>query len=179
MFFRKSKNAAKFGRFTGEATILMADITKVDKLAEQLGPERLVEFLKAHLEKQTAIVTKNGGTVVQFVGGFIHAVWREPGHAGNAVHAAKAMLLAADDRIDYAVAAATESVIGDFFGPIKQYQLLGRAVEQADRLIRFPLRPKRSLLITERTLNLTAIPSNEYTKIGKLKNQRDIFSITA
>jgi class 3 adenylate cyclase len=171
-------NTTRLTRFAGEATILMADVSQADSLAGQLGPEGLVAFLEKHVEKQNRIISRHGGVVVQFVGSYINALWRDSDHALKAVDAARAMLSAADDRIDYHIAIATESVIGDFFGPIKQYQLLGRAMEQADRLLRFPLQSKRSLLVTERTLQLIVLPEGKYTQVGLLKNQGNVFSLS-
>lgn len=133
------RNTKRLARFVGEATILMADISHVDSLAGELGPAGLAAFLDKHVEMQNRIISRHEGVVVQFVGSYINALWRDAEHASKAVDAARAMLSAANDRIDYHIAIATESVIGDFFGPIKQYQLLGRAMEQADRLLRFPL----------------------------------------
>jgi len=177
MFWKNRKKEQELSRFTGEATILMADITKVDKLAETLSPEQLIDLLRKHIEKQSSIVSKHGGIVVQFIGSYINALWRDSDHAAQAVKSAREMLAAADERINFSIVIATESVAGDFFGPKKQYQLLGRAMDQADRLLKFPLRPKRSLLLTERTLSLIGTTDGEYTKVGLLKDQCDVFSL--
>jgi class 3 adenylate cyclase len=177
MFFRKSKTQTKLEPFSGEATILTADITRADALAPHFTPEGLVLFLKDHLDDQSAIVAKHGGTVFQFVGSYIQAIWRDSNHAEKAVEAARAMLAAADERISYSIAVATEAAVGAFFGPINQFQILGRAVDQADKLLKMPLRPKRSLLVTERTLSFLKLPESEYTKVGLFKDQGDVFSI--
>jgi len=177
MFSRKPKIVEKLAPFSGEVSILMADITKVDALAAQLSPEDLVLFLKDHLQIQISIISEHEGIVIQYVASYINALWRDSDHAKKAVDTARAMLSAADDRINYSIAVATEAAVGAFFGPIKQYQVLGRAMEQADQLLRFPTRPKRSLLVTEKTLTLSAISAGACTRIGLLKEQGDVFSI--
>ena len=78
-----------------EVTVLMSDIRGYSTIAEQTPPTRLARQLNEHRAAMNRAVIDNGGTVMQFVGDAVMAVFGAPvplkNHAGMAVASAAAM----------------------------------------------------------------------------------------
>ncbi len=78
-----------------EVTILFADIRGFSKLTRSIGAESIVELLNSYFAAMTAVVFSQDGTVVQFVGDTIFAVFGspepDPGHYEKALCAAVEM----------------------------------------------------------------------------------------
>jgi class 3 adenylate cyclase/DNA-binding NarL/FixJ family response regulator len=88
------------GRRIGETenlrvSVLMSDIRGYTTLAEKADPARLAGQLNAHRAEMNRAIIANGGTVMQFVGDAVMAVFGAPvsieQHAAKAVDAAAAM----------------------------------------------------------------------------------------
>jgi class 3 adenylate cyclase/DNA-binding NarL/FixJ family response regulator len=88
------------GRKIGETeelvvTVLMSDIRGYSTIAERTDPSALAGQLNRHRAEMNTAILSNGGTVMQFVGDAVMAVFGAPGpiddHAGRAVHTATAM----------------------------------------------------------------------------------------
>lgn len=74
-------------------TILMSDLRGYTRFAEQGDPARVMEVLNAYLGRMTDIVVEHGGTVNEFIGDAIFAVFGAPiAHADHAERAAAAAL---------------------------------------------------------------------------------------
>ena len=73
-------------------TAMFSDIQDFTTLSERREPEAVVEMLSDYFELMTETVEKNGGTVLQFVGDGIYALWNapvaDPDHAANACRCA-------------------------------------------------------------------------------------------
>lgn len=59
-------------------TILMSDLRGFTTLSNELGPERLVGLLNAYFERMTAVIQKHGGTINEFIGDAILALFGAP-----------------------------------------------------------------------------------------------------
>jgi adenylate cyclase len=74
------------------ATILFADIRGFSSLTRALEPEAVVELLNSYFSVLTSVVFSRDGTVIQYVGDTIFAVFGspepDPTHGEKAVHAA-------------------------------------------------------------------------------------------
>ena len=78
-----------------EATVMFTDIEAFTSLAETLTPQETVELLNAYFSLVTAVIHREGGTVNNFVGDAVVAVFNVPllqtDHAHAAVRAALAI----------------------------------------------------------------------------------------
>jgi class 3 adenylate cyclase/ActR/RegA family two-component response regulator len=76
-------------------TVLMSDVRGYSGIAETSDPAVLAGQLNEHREQMNAAILSEGGTVMQYVGDAVMAVFGapdpRPGHAGAAVRAAVAM----------------------------------------------------------------------------------------
>src|SRR5205823_8221236 len=88
------------GRRIGETetmtvTVLMSDIRGYSSIAEEADPSSLAHQLNEHRAQMNHAILDNGGTVMQFVGDAVMAVFGaplpQPDHADHAVDAARAM----------------------------------------------------------------------------------------
>lgn len=61
-----------------ELTIFFSDIIGYSTICEQLGPEQLVSELGRYLEEMTMVIESHGGTVNQYVGDAIMAIFGAP-----------------------------------------------------------------------------------------------------
>ncbi|MEM9016478.1 MAG: adenylate/guanylate cyclase domain-containing protein, partial [Verrucomicrobiota bacterium] len=69
---------AKLEGKRSELTIFFSDIIGYSAICEQLGPEELVEELGKYLEEMTEVIESRGGTVNQYVGDAIMAIFGAP-----------------------------------------------------------------------------------------------------
>ncbi len=78
-----------------EITILMADIRGFTKLSSQLEPEKVVTLVNNFLSEMTRVIISRGGTIDEFIGDAILALFGAPrameGHAERAVACALEM----------------------------------------------------------------------------------------
>jgi class 3 adenylate cyclase len=83
---------AELGGAVAEVTVLMADLVGFTPFSERTAPPDVVGMLNAHYGTVVPIVLAEGGTVVQFVGDAIMAIFnapvRQPDHALRAARAA-------------------------------------------------------------------------------------------
>ena len=78
-----------------EVSVLMSDLAGFSAIAEGLEPERVVELLNVYLGRITHLVERYGGTVDEFIGDAVLAIFGAPvrreDHAARAVACAVAM----------------------------------------------------------------------------------------
>ena len=79
----------ELGRTRRVITVLFSDIRGFTPLSERLPPEEVGEFLEEYMTSMTEAVFRHGGTVIQFVGDEIMALYNapleQPDHAAAAV----------------------------------------------------------------------------------------------
>jgi class 3 adenylate cyclase len=89
---------AGLGGAITEVTVLMADLHGFTTFAEATSPDQVVAMLNTYFGAAVPVILETGGTVTQFLGDAVMAIWgapvRQPDHAfraaraGLAVHAA-------------------------------------------------------------------------------------------
>jgi len=83
---------ARLGGARQEVTVLMADLRGFTPFSERSTPEQVVAMLNTHFGTFVPVVLDEGGTIIQFVGDALMAVFnapvRQPDHALRAARAA-------------------------------------------------------------------------------------------
>jgi sigma-B regulation protein RsbU (phosphoserine phosphatase) len=91
----ESPEGLRLGGAKREVTILMSDLRGYTRFAEQGAPEWVMEVLNGYLARMTDIVIEHGGTINEFIGDAIFAVYGaplpHPDHAERAAATALAM----------------------------------------------------------------------------------------
>lgn len=91
----------KLGGEKRTVTILMSDLRGFSMISERLAPEEVVEVLNIYLGRMADVITAFDGTIDEFIGDGILAVFGAPMHGENdaqrAVACAVAMQLSMDD----------------------------------------------------------------------------------
>jgi class 3 adenylate cyclase len=86
---------AKLGGAIQEVTVLMADLRGFTPFSERSAPDEVVRMLNTYFGAAVPVILEAGGTVVQFVGDAVMAIFnaptRQPEHALLAARAALAM----------------------------------------------------------------------------------------
>jgi class 3 adenylate cyclase len=92
---------AALGGAVVEVTVLFADLRGFTPFSERSSPEQVVTMLNRYFGAVVPIVIAEGGTIAQFIGDAIMALFnapaRQPDHALRAARAALAMQSAVDD----------------------------------------------------------------------------------
>ena len=85
----------KRGGLTQEVTILMSDLRGFTALSSKMPAQSLIGLLNHYFEAMVAVISKYGGTVIEFLGDGIFVVFgapkEMPDHASNAVKCAIGM----------------------------------------------------------------------------------------
>jgi class 3 adenylate cyclase len=150
-----------------EVTVLFADLRGYTGLAETLAPERLVDVLNGHLTVAAKAILAYEGTISQYAGDLIMAMFNaplpQPDHALRAVAAGwrlKRRMLAYHRRLpdelrmDFGVGIASgEALVGNIGArELLHYTAIGDTVNLAQRLEE--LADGGEILLTEKTWRL-------------------------
>lgn len=147
----ESPEGLRLGGEKREITVLMSDLRGYTRFAEQGAPERVMEVLNGVLGRMTDIVIAHGGTVNEFIGDAVFAVFgapvAHPDHAERAAAAALAMQRAMDDvnrehaarglpRFEMGIGVNTgDAVVGNIGSEQRaKYAVVGAAVNLASRV---------------------------------------------
>lgn len=147
----ESPEGLELGGDLREVTIMMSDIRGFTSLAEHLPPQQVVTLLNRYLGRMTEIILEHGGTIDEFLGDAVLAVFGAPrsgdDDADRAVRCAIAMQAAmetinqanADDglpQLDMALALNTGSVIAGNIGSERRakYGFVGHAMNVTSRI---------------------------------------------
>ena len=153
-------------KFTGIGTVFISDIINVDKLAEYCGPEDFIKVLSEHIKHVCAIVEKHSGIILQYEGDVVSAFWHphhtNPSHAQLAFDASCEVLALLPELVarqnhvayDLDIVLGTGEMTGDVFGPIKQFQVVGKAVAVAERLSKARALHGSSIRMSQYTVDL-------------------------
>ncbi len=102
-----------------EITVLFTDIRDFTTISEQRSPEEVVELLSVYFELLNEIVEQHDGTIVQYLGDSIFAMWNAPTrdehHVAKALRCGLAMKAAIDD-MNAVNARCGRSVLATRFG---------------------------------------------------------------
>jgi len=156
---------ADLGGGIEEVTVLFADLRGYTTFSERAAPEEVVELLNRYFGIAVPIILQHGGTVAQFVGDAVMAMWnaptRQPDHALRAGRAALAMQRAIEAaaqghpgwprfRVGINTGPALVGNIGS--AELRNFTAIGDTVNLGARLE--GQAPVGSVLIGERTLEL-------------------------
>ena len=147
----ESPEGLRLGGHKREVTVLMSDLRGYTRFAEQGDPVRVMEVLNAYLARMADIVIAHGGTINEFIGDAIFAVFGAPldhaDHAERAAAAALAMQGAMDGlnqenadrgwpRFEMGIGVNTgEAVVGNIGSEQRaKYAVVGSAVNLAARV---------------------------------------------
>jgi adenylate cyclase len=138
----------KIEPFSGVGSVLMLDVTDFTSLASgEMSAVDLALVMNAHLEHVTATIAKHGGVIYLYIGDAVAAYWLDgegqANHAERAVSAARDLLahpcredLPRGVKIALDLSIGSGDLVGAYFGPIQQFQIVGAAYSIADRLAR-------------------------------------------
>ncbi|CAN5480146.1 hypothetical protein BH23BAC4_BH23BAC4_16600 [soil metagenome] len=122
--------ALRLGGAKRPVSILMSDLRGFSMVSERLPPERVVEVLNGYLGRMAEIIHDHGGTIIEFIGDAILAVFGAPiereDTAGRAVAAALAM-----QRAMPAVNEQVMSIAGTAVSPLE----MGIGVHTGDAIV--------------------------------------------
>src|SRR2546422_1933420 len=147
----ESPEGLRFGGEKRVVTILMSDLRGYTRFAEQGDPARVMEVLNGYLARMTDIVVEYGGTINEFIGDAIFAIFGAPiphaDHAERAAATALAMQRAMTEINDTHVARGLprfemgigvntgEAVVGNIGSEQRaKYAVVGSAVNVAARI---------------------------------------------
>lgn len=150
-----------------EVSVLFADLRGYTSLAEALAPEKLVEILNGHLTVAATAVLAYEGTISQYAGDLIMAIFNaplpQPDHARRACRAAVCLRQAMRSyhaglpqhlRMEFGIGVASgEAVVGNVgVKELLHYTAIGDTVNLAQRLEE--IAAGGEILLTERTRQL-------------------------
>jgi class 3 adenylate cyclase len=185
LFYSKPK-PKKLESFSGKGTVLISFVRGITNIAARMSPEEMLKLLHKYLKIQTAIIEKYSGVVLITVGDSIIAFWNDSDNQSNsaelAFQAAQTMLSNVETSFGFQIVLGTGDMAGDYFGPIKQFQVVGEAMNIADQLSQFHRLvsvPNREILLTEKTRSQFQSFSIVASNIGSLPNNVQVFSYAA
>jgi len=144
--FKKKLSYGSIERFSGVGTVQTISISNIDELFENLKPENMITLLKEYLGHVLPIIKKYSGVTIRYEAHDVLAVWppyhRNPSHAQLAFDASREILLTWPDFVtndglktcDMGIVLGSGEIIGDLFGPKKQFQIVGEAMAIIDHL---------------------------------------------
>lgn len=179
----------RLGGVERDATVVFCDLRGFTTLAEQLGPQRVIDLLTAYLTAMSDAVLDHGGTVVSYQGDGIMAVFGaplvQPDHADRALAAACTMLgpqLAAVNAYAdaHGIAGPLRIGVGIASGPVLsgnvgslrrlEYAAVGDTTNTAARLQAMTKEQGVPLLVADATrAALTRSPPAELHPVGELQ----------
>ncbi len=147
----ESPGGLRLGGEKRELTILMSDLRGYTRLAGEADPAMVVQLLNGYLGRMTDIIIEHGGTIDEFIGDAIFAIFGapldHPNHAERAAACAIAMQLAMAGvnathasrglpRLDMGIGLNTgEAVVGNIGSEKRtKYGVVGSAVNLAARV---------------------------------------------
>ncbi|HSC70020.1 MAG TPA: adenylate/guanylate cyclase domain-containing protein, partial [Candidatus Methylomirabilis sp.] len=147
----ESPEGLSLGGEKREVTILMSDLRGYTRFAEEGDPALVMQVLNGYLGRMTEIITEYDGTINEFIGDAIFAIFgaplSHPDHAERAAACAIAMQCAMEEvnrlhderklpRLEMGIGLNTgEAVVGNIGSEIRaKYGVIGSAVNLAARV---------------------------------------------
>ncbi len=147
----ESPGGLQLGGEKREVTILMSDLRGYTRLVEEADPAVVVQLLNGYLGRMTEIIIEHGGTIDEFIGDAIFAIFGAPlphaDHAERAAGCALAMQLAMAEvnarhasrglpRLEMGIGLNTgEAVVGNIGSEKRtKYGVVGNTVNLAARV---------------------------------------------
>ena len=147
---------------------MLTDVSNFTQSAQAMAPTAIVAEMNRHLESVLQTVRAHGGEVSQHVGSACIACWRDIDGDPQGQHARRAYaasqeiitLLSAPQsdvpgsKFSVRVDLGSGELAGQYFGPIKQFQLVGIARAIADRISRHGTSPHSTIRLSQYTRQL-------------------------
>jgi len=149
------------------ATLLFSDVTGFTAWSETIAPEQLMQALNEYYQLVSEIVKKHNGTVLNYIGDSIFAIFNIPNpddqHALNAVRCAleiqqrvNGLSFAGDSHLPTRIGINTGPVVAGFVGTADhiEYSVYGDSVNTAARLEQLNKTLGSSVLMSQATARL-------------------------
>lgn len=163
-----------------EVSIIMTDLRGFTSMSEALPPESVVRILNNYLGRMVDVILKYHGTILEFIGDAIMAVFGTPvtmeDHADRAIACALDMQLAMETvnhwnmeqgypTIEMGIGINSGSVVAGNIGSEKRtkYSLIGRHVNLATRVESYAVGGK--VFVSQNTFNIAVLPLSIKGKI--------------
>ncbi len=169
---------------TGEVTVLFSDIRGFTSYAEGRDPVEVIEVLNDYLGSMTDVVLEEGGTLVNYMGDGIMAVFGapdpDPDHAGAALRAARRMLAGLDafnarrrdDGPPFRIGIGLHSgpVVAGNIGTVRRltYTMIGDTVNTAARIEGMTKEAPGDVLVSEATVDALGDPPADLVRHATL-----------
>jgi adenylate cyclase len=188
----------KLGGESRSVSVLMSDLRGFTPMSEKSSPEQVVSLLNRYLGHMTPVIEKYQGTIDEFIGDAILAIFGAPiacsDHAQRAVACALDMQLAmeafnaesralGDPEMQMGIAINTGEVVVGNIGSASRmkYGVVGSAVNLTARIQSFTL--GRQVLISESTLKelggLARVDGHLRVKVKGVENPVCIYDVGA
>jgi class 3 adenylate cyclase len=172
--------------FRGEGTVLMTSLRGMAQALDNTPPGELIKRVKGASEFISSDLESHGGTVVAVIGDRHLAFWNGASHADEAFDAARSLLNAAGAHralpFKIQVFLGTGPLGGDFFGPLKRYQIVGEAMAIADRISKMKNGEDSFIRMSQFTKRLLKAPPAD-SPTGTIKRQDlaplEVFTVAA
>jgi adenylate cyclase len=137
---------ADLGGATAEVTVLFADLRGFTPFAERTPPAQVVELLNRYFQRAVPLILSHGGTVVQFVGDAVMAVFNAPKPLADHALAAARAGLAMQEAITEEIGGNTDlprfrvgintgpALVGNIGGQVRNFTAIGDTTNLAARL---------------------------------------------
>lgn len=90
----ESPDGLMLGGKKRELTVMMSDLRGFTAISERMEPQKLLDMLNHYLGQMTEVIQKNAGTIVEFIGDGIMAIFGAP--AESSIHAEQAVAAAVE-----------------------------------------------------------------------------------
>ncbi|KAA0876283.1 adenylate/guanylate cyclase domain-containing protein [Nitrincola tapanii] len=181
----KNPDTLQLGGQRQEISIFFSDLEGFSKLAEQLDPKELSDFLNDYLSEMSDIVLELGGTIDKYEGDAIIAFWNAPviyhDHAARAIQAGKDCLARLAQlqpkyqqwlncQVNMRIGIHTGLAVVGNMGSSKRfdYTMIGDAVNLASRLEGANKVFSSHILVSEETYHQAGKPEYLY-RIGQIR----------
>lgn len=192
----ENPDGLNLGGMQCKVTVLMADIRGFTSIAEQLPPQRVVRLLNHYLGSMAEIIMQYNGTVDEFIGDAILAIFGAPISRENDTDSALACALAMQDameeinkvnrqellpEINIGISLNTGLVVAGNIGSEKRakYGVVGHPVNQTARIEEHCAAGK--IMISESTLRdsqqLLCISKTQTIKAKGIKRAFNIYEV--
>lgn len=175
---------ASDGHLAGEmrtSTIMFTDIEGFTGLSERISPDQMIDMLNVYFDLICTPIHQSGGTITNFIGDAVHAVYNvpdtDPEHAQNAIRAAL-QIQDVLERATFPAGIKLNTRIGIHTGPVVAgtvggrdrlgYTVYGDAVNLAARLEPLNKEFGTRILMSEATAALAWDMQAEYGKFTNL-----------
>ena len=159
-FFNRRPDAP-FEPFVGVGTVFLSDVRNLSAPSEGFDPAQLAKAITIHLSHVENAILKHRGRVLQHLGDAVLAFWPPeiPSHAQLAYEAARTAIctlpksLQKQSGLKYSlqIALGTSEMAGDFFGPTRQFQIIGKARAIVERMTSVNISNKSCILFSQYT----------------------------